>query len=144
MIALALFFAFGAAMSLLAALALLFPGSTLQNVWRLNPQAQVGLAARGSGAILLMLVVSVACGLSAVGLWRGATWGRAVALTVLAVNLLSDAGNALVRGDLRTLIGVPIGAALIAYILIEWDSSCVFRSAAPQPNKRLKLTARGD
>ena len=62
MIALALFFAFGAAMSLLAALALLFPGSTLQNVWRLNPQAQVGLAALGSGAILLMLVVSVATG----------------------------------------------------------------------------------
>ncbi len=117
-------------MSLLAALALLFPGSTLQNVWRLNPQAQVGLAALGSGAILLMLVVSVACGLSAVGLWRGATWGRAVALTVLAVNLLSDAGNALVRGDLRTLIGVPIGAALIAYILLNGTVRAYF---APRP-----------
>ena len=129
-IALALFFAFGAAMSLLAGLALLLPNSALQDIWRLNPQGQVGLAALGSGAILLMLVVGVACGLSAVGLWRGATWGRAVALTVLAVNLLGDAGNALVRGDLRTLIGVPIGAALIAYILLNGTVRAYF---APRP-----------
>ena len=57
-------------------------------------------------------------------------WGRAVALTVLAVNLLGDAGNALVRGDLRTLIGVPIGAALIAYILLNGTVRAYF---APRP-----------
>jgi uncharacterized membrane protein len=106
-------------MSLLAALALLLPGSALQNVWRFNPQAQVGLAALGSWAIVLMLVVSVVSALSALGLWRGAAWGRAAALALLAINLLGDAANALVRGDLRTLIGVPIGAALIAYILLN-------------------------
>jgi hypothetical protein len=33
------------------------------------------------------------------------------------VNLIGDAGNAAVRGDLRTLIGLPIGGALIAYLL---------------------------
>src|SRR4051812_16810119 len=95
-IALVLFFGFGAAMSLLAALALLLPGSALQNVWRFNPQAQVGLAALGSWATVLMLVVSVVCALSALGLWQGAAWGRAVALAVLAINLLGDAANALV------------------------------------------------
>lgn len=119
MIALALFFAFGTAMSLLAAIALLLPNSGLQNVWRLNPQAHAGLAALGFAAIVLMLTVSVACGFATVGLWRGTGWGRAVALTVLAVNLLGDAGNALVRGDLRTLIGVPIGVALIAYLVLN-------------------------
>ncbi len=113
-----------------AGVPMLLPGSALQNVWRLNPQAQVGLGALGSWAIVLMLVVSVACGLSAVGLWRGATWGRAAALTVLTVNLLGDAGNALVRGDLRTLIGVPIGAALIAYLLLNRRVRAYF---APRP-----------
>ena len=127
--ALALFFAFGTAMSLLAALALLLPNSGLQHVWRLNSQAHAGLAALGSWAIALMFVVSVACGLAAVGLWRGAGWGRAVALTVLAVNLLGDAGNALVRGDVRTLIGIPIGAALIAYLLLNRRVRDYFRSA---------------
>ena len=116
-------------MSLLAALALLLPNSALHNVWRLNPQAHAGLAALGPWAIALMFVVSVACGLAAAGLWRGAGWGRAVALTVLAVNLAGDAGNALVRGDLRTLIGVPIGAALIAYLLLNRRVRDYFRSA---------------
>ena len=116
-------------MSLLAALALLLPNSALHNVWRLNPQAHAGLAALGGWAIALMFVVGIACGLSAVGLWRGAGWGRAVALTVLAVNLLGDAGNALVRGDLRTLIGVPIGAALFAYLLLNRRVRDYFRSA---------------
>ena len=115
-------------MSLLAALALLLPNSALHNVWRLNPQAHAGLAALGAWAIALMFVVSVACGLAAVGLRRGAGWGRAVALTVLTVNLLGDAGNAF-RGDLRTLIGVPIGAALIAYLLLNRRVRDYFRSA---------------
>ena len=106
-------------MSLLAALALLFPNSALQEVWRVNPQAHTGLAGLGLWAIGLMLMVSVACALASVGLWRGASWGRAIALIVLIVNLLGDAGNALFRADLRTLIGVPIGAALIAYLLLN-------------------------
>jgi hypothetical protein len=38
-------------------------------------------------------------------------------LALLAVNLLGDATNAFVRGDLRTLIGLPIGGALIVYLL---------------------------
>jgi len=106
-------------MSVLAALALLLPNSGLQTIWRLNPQAQVGLTALGFWAIALMLVVSIACGAAAVGLWRGAAWGRAVALTVLAVNLVGDVGTAFYRGDLRTLIGVPIGAVLIGYLLLN-------------------------
>jgi hypothetical protein len=35
---------------------------------------------------------------------------------VLAVNLLGDTLNAIVRHDLRTLIGLPIGGALILYL----------------------------
>ena len=106
-------------MSLLAALALLFSNSALRTVWRLNPQAHAGLTALGTWGIVLMLGISVACGAAAIGLWRGAGWGRAVALTVLAINLLGDAGNALFRDDPRTLIGVPIGALLIAYLLLN-------------------------
>ena len=117
-------------MSLLAALALLLPNSPLQNVWRLNPHAQVGLAVLGAWGIALMLVVSVACALAAVGLWRGLGWGRAIAVTVLAVNLLGDTGNALVRNDLRTLIGVPIGLALIAYLVLNGKVRAYF---APRP-----------
>jgi hypothetical protein len=64
-----------------------------------------------------MLTVSVACTLAAIGLFRRSWWGHRIAVGILAVNLVGDSANALLRGDLRTLIGVPIGAALIAYLL---------------------------
>jgi hypothetical protein len=37
----------------------------------------------------------------------------------LAVNLMGDAGNAWVRGDHGTLIGLPIEGLLIPYLLSE-------------------------
>jgi hypothetical protein len=63
-----------------------------------------------------MGTVSLACGLAALGLWRRARWGYRLALAILTVNLLGDVGNALFRGDPRTLVGLPIGAGLIAYL----------------------------
>ena len=46
-----------------------------------------------------------------------ARWGRRLALAILTANLVGDATNALLRDDLRTLIGLPIGGALIAYLM---------------------------
>jgi hypothetical protein len=40
-----------------------------------------------------------------------------LAITIPLVNMASDMGNAIVRGDLRTLIGIPIAAAIIWYSL---------------------------
>ena len=116
-LALGVFFAFGAVMSLLSAIALLVPGSPLEPMWRLNPDARQGLAAMGAWGILLMAVVSMACAAAAVGLWVRAGWGRRLALGVLLVNLAGDLLGALIRHDSRMLLGLPIGGALIAYLL---------------------------
>lgn len=117
LIALSGFFAFGAVMATVTCIALLFPGRKLEPLWRLNSQAHVAFLRMGAWAIALMFVVAAACALSAVGLWMRARWGHRLALAVLAVNVLGDTTNALIRGDLRTLIGLPIGGALIAYLL---------------------------
>lgn len=111
------FFALGATIAIVTSIALLAPGSALDQLWRLNPQARVAFRAMGSWAIGLMVVIAAACALSAVGLWIRAQWGHRLAVILLVVNLLGDASNALVRGDLRTLIGLPIAGALIAYLL---------------------------
>ena len=116
-LALGAFFAFGALMSLLSAISLLFPGGPLEPMWRLNPDAHRGLAALGAWAILLMAGVSMACAASAIGLWVRAAWGRRLALGVLTANLIGDLLGALIRHDARTLIGLPIGGGLIAYLL---------------------------
>lgn len=71
----------------------------------------------GPWTVALMIIVCLACAASALGLWLQASWGRRVAVAVLGVNLVGDARNAVLRGDLRTLIGLPIGLALIAYLI---------------------------
>jgi len=114
---LAAFFLAGAGISGATCVALLFPGGPLDPMWRLNPQAHEAFGRMGAWAIVLMLVVSVACGLAARGLWRGTRWGQRLTLGILTVNLVGDAVGAVVRHDPRTLIGLPVGGVMIAYLL---------------------------
>src|SRR2546428_13942551 len=103
------FFVFGALMAFLAFLGLLLSGGSLEPIWRLNPDAHRALTQLGAWGMLLMAAVAIACALAAIGLWVQAQWGRRLAVGILPINLLGDVMNAVTRGDLRTLIGVPIG-----------------------------------
>jgi hypothetical protein len=114
---LAAFFGFGAAMCLLTIVLLLFPGSALDSLWRLNPDAHAAFQQLGRLSIFLMVIVGSACGLAAFGLAKRARWGIPLALGIICVNLIGDSLNAFVRRDLRTLIGIPIGGAMILYLL---------------------------
>ena len=116
-IALSFFFVFGATMSGLTFLMLLFTGSSLDILWRLNPRAHQGLSAMGWPALLLMAAVSLACITAAIGLWRCTPWGLWTALAILIVNLFGDGANVLVTGDKRALLGLPIGGLMIWYLI---------------------------
>jgi hypothetical protein len=111
------FFTFGAIVAGLTAVMLLAPGSWAEPVWRLKPTAQEDFRALGVGAVPLMVLVAVACAGAAVGLWRGRWWGYRLAVGVLGINLIGDVANALLRNDWRALIGVPIGGALLFYMM---------------------------
>ena len=114
--ALAVFFAAGACISGAASLALAFPGSALEPMWRLNPRAHAGFGRLGAWAAWLLLAVCVACGLAAAGLWRGRRGGYWLSCGLLAVNLAGDLANALLGTEPRALAGVPIAAGLLAYL----------------------------
>jgi hypothetical protein len=58
----------------------------------------------------------MACLFAAIGLWRGAFWGTRLAIIILVVNMIGDLSNALLNYDYRTLIGLPIAAAIIIYL----------------------------
>jgi hypothetical protein len=117
-ILLIIFFAAGAVVCLLIILALVFPGSFLEPIWRLKPDARVQFLEIGRGAsIALMTVVGLVCGLSAIGLARSAEWGRRLAIGVLCVNLIGDSLNAYLRHDLKTLIGLPVAGLMMWYLL---------------------------
>src|SRR5256885_5075906 len=113
------FFVFGALMAFLAFLGLLLSGGFLEPIWRLNPDAHRALTELGAWGMLLMAGVADACALAAIGFWIQAQWGRRVAVGILAVNLLGDVMNAATPGDLRTLVEIPVGGGLIAYLHME-------------------------
>jgi hypothetical protein len=106
-------------MSGLTFLMLLFPGSPLDVLWQLNPRAHEGLDSLGWLALLLMAATSLACITAALGLWRCTRSGLWTAVAILAINLVGDAGNALITGDKRALIGLPIGGLVIWYLLSQ-------------------------
>ena len=97
-------------------LALAFLGSFLDSIWRLRPDVRTDFDEIGDWSTALMAAVGAALGLAAFGLARGAEWGRRVAVGVLTVNVVGDMFNAVFRGDLRTLIGLPIGGLMIWYL----------------------------
>ena len=115
--ALSLFFLFGACASFLSFVSLLWPGSFLEPMWRLNPHARAGFAKMGMWAVVLMLVVCVACAAAAVGLWRGARWGHRLAFAMLALNMLGDIVDVALGIEPRAVIGNPIALALLGYLL---------------------------
>jgi hypothetical protein len=119
-----IFFAAGAVVCLVTILALVFPGSFLESIWRAKPEARVQFQEIGNGvSIALMAGVGAACALAAVGLARNAAWGRRLAIGILIVNLIGDSLNAWLRHDPRTLIGLPVGGVMILYLLKKRPSA---------------------
>jgi hypothetical protein len=115
---LVIFFAAGALISFVVMLALAFPSSYLESIWRLKPEAQSQLQTIGRAvSVGLMAVVAVACGLAAVGLSNSAEWGRRLAIGILTINLVGDSLHALFMRDTTTLIGLPIGGLMIFFLV---------------------------
>src|SRR5205807_8915200 len=116
--AFSLFFLFGAGANFVSSISLLFPGSFLEPIWRLNPRARAGLGGMGGvWAVVLMSAVCVACALAAVGLWRGARWGYGLAVSLLAINLLGDILNVFLGTEPRAVVGIPIALAILAFLM---------------------------
>jgi len=115
--ALSIFFAAGAFISFTAGLSLLFPNSLIAPMWRVNPRGHQGLIRIGLWGVALLFSASVACATGAVGLWRSARWGHRVAVTLIAINLLSDVANSVLGAEPRAVVGVPIASALLLYLM---------------------------
>jgi len=124
--ALSIFFAAGTIISFISAISLVFPDSFLQPMWKLNPRALESFHRLGSWSILLMLLVSIFCGLAAVGLWSGKLWGYWIAIGMLIMNLIGDIYNFASGTESRAVIGVPI-VLLILFLIIKPEIMAYFK-----------------
>jgi hypothetical protein len=115
--ALGIFFIAGALISFTAAVSLLIPGSFLEPMWRLNSRGHEGLIRIGPWAVVLLFAASIFCAAAAAGLWRRARWGHRIAVTLIAIILLSDIANTLLGTEPRAVVGIPIALALMLYLM---------------------------
>jgi hypothetical protein len=111
------FFFFGAAMAILAAITLLWRGTALDHVWRLNPRAYGQLQPLGPAAGIPFLCLGLALAAAGFGWFRRRIWGWRLAVGIIAIQILGGFINC-IRGDwLHGAIGVVIAGALLLFLL---------------------------
>jgi hypothetical protein len=114
--AIGVFLFFGAAMASLAGGTLSWPGTFLDRMWVLNPNAHRQLATLGKTAGILFLLLGETLALAGTGWFKHRLWGWGLAVAVIATQVLGDFVN-LVRGDLlRGGVGFIIATALLFYL----------------------------
>ena len=115
--ALTVFFLAGAAISLTAGISLFLPNSFLGSIWRLNPRAHEKLTSLGVWGSILLSTVSAFCAAAAIGLWCRLRWGYWIAVCLIGINLIANVTNVLLGTEPRAIVGIPIAAAILAYLM---------------------------
>ncbi len=103
-------------MASLAGATLIWPGTSFDRVWALNPIAHRQLASLGRPIGVLFLLLSATLAVAGTGWFKRRPWGWRLALAVIATQVLGDLVN-LLRGDwLRGGVGFSIATALLVYL----------------------------
>jgi hypothetical protein len=111
------FFMAGAIISFTSCGSLVFLGSFLEPMWRINSRAHEAFDGMGAWAIVLLSIVCIAYALSAVRLWSGTRWGLGLVITLITINLLGDVVNVALGAEPKAAFGLPIAAAILAYLM---------------------------
>jgi hypothetical protein len=104
-------------MASLAATTLLWRGTALDRVWKLNPTAYKQVAPLGRIVGILFLVLGAALITAGIGWFRRRLWGWRLVVVIVSTQVLGDVVNC-VRGDwLRGGTGVIIAGGLLLFLL---------------------------
>jgi hypothetical protein len=104
-------------MASLAGTTLIWPGTPLDRIWRLNPEAYRELEPLGRIVGIVFLALAVALAAAATGWFKRRLWGWRLAVGIIATQILGALAN-LLRGDfLRGGVGCVIASALFFYLL---------------------------
>ena len=104
-------------MASLAATTLLWRGTALDRLWKLNPAAYEQLAPLGRIVGILFFALGAALITAGMGWFRRRLWGWRLTVAIMTAQVLGDVVNC-VRGDwLRGGTGVIIAGALLLFLL---------------------------
>jgi len=120
------FLLFGAVTASLAGASLVWHGTALDRMWTLNPHAYRELAPFGKLAGILFLLLGMALAFAGIGWFKRRLWGWALAVTVIATQVLGGAVNIFVGRIVEGGIGIAIAGGLLFYVL-RADVKSVFQ-----------------
>jgi hypothetical protein len=116
-IAVGIFLFFGAIMASFAGTTLVWPGTTLDRLWTLNPRAYKELAPHGKAVGIPFLLLGVTLAVAGMGWFRHRLWGWRLAVGIIAVQVLGDLVNAFMGDLVGGGVGFIIAGALLMYLL---------------------------
>jgi hypothetical protein len=117
LIAVGIFLSFGSLIALLAGISLVWTGTALDHIWRLNPSAYQHLAPLGKLVGIPFLILSALLALAAIGWLQRHLWGWRLTVAIIATQVLGDAVNLVLGHFLQGATGVLIAGALLLYLL---------------------------
>jgi hypothetical protein len=110
------FLYFGAVMASLAGMTLIWPGTFLDRLWILNPRAYNQLSTFGTAAGIAFLSLGAILAFAGMGWRHRRFWGWALALVIVATQVLANLVNA-ARGDLlKGCAGFLLSGALLCFL----------------------------
>jgi hypothetical protein len=128
------FLFFGAAMASLAGTTLIWRGTFLDGAWRLNASAYGQLTRYGRPIGVLFFALGLVLASAGVGWFLRRFWGWAMAVGIIAVQVLGDVLNAFLGQFVRGAVGAAIAGALLIYLLRPRVRGVFER--LPTPNRR--------
>lgn len=141
--AVGIFLFFGAVMASLAGITLGWPGTTLDRIWKLNPDAYSELSPLGRRVGFLFLALSAALAIAAVGWSKRTQWGWRLALAIVATQVIGDILN-MFRGNIvQGMVGAAIAGALFFYMTRPFIRAhfVARRNSCPQSMPREKISS---
>ena len=115
-VAIGIFWFFGAAMASLAGTTLTWPGTFLDKLWALNPDAYKQLVPYGKLAGILFLTLGGALLITGAGWFKCRKWGWWMAVIMIATQIGGDLVNALQGNFLKGGTGAVVASALLFYL----------------------------
>ena len=110
------FFAVATCILVSVGLALLFPGSAMELVWKTYPARRALLMPYRSLLGPGFLTLAVAMAFAGIGCFRQRKWGWWLAVAIFAINGLSDAGQVVLGHTIEGGIGVVVAGAILFYL----------------------------
>jgi hypothetical protein len=127
--AVGIFLLFGSVMACLAGFTLVWPGTGLDRMWRLNPPAYSELAPLGRIVGIPFLLLGCMLAVASIGWLRLRIWGWRLAVAIIATQVLGNVVNIFLGHFVEGGVGVVIAGALLLY-LVRGDVKHVFGAPA--------------